>query len=72
MAFLDAAISGIRTKLGSECESVRALETYKASYAAKQTSSKDYSAVLYGGKVPDRELDVVEKILDKVSTSFPF
>jgi hypothetical protein len=72
MAFLDAAITGIRTKLGSESESVKALESYKASYESKQTNSKDYSAVLYGGKVSDRELDVVEKILDKVSTSFPF
>jgi uncharacterized protein YjbI with pentapeptide repeats len=41
MAFLDAAISGIRTKLGNECESVQALEVYKASYALKQTNSKD-------------------------------
>jgi uncharacterized protein YjbI with pentapeptide repeats len=72
IAFLDAAISGIRTKLGSDCESVKALEVYKSSYASKQTNSKDYSAVLYSGKVSDRELDVVEKILDKVSTSFPF
>lgn len=72
IAFLDAAISGIRTKLGNECESVKALGIYRASYVSKETNSKDYSAVLYSGKVSDRELDVVEKILDKVSTSFPF
>ena len=70
--FLDAAISRIRKKLGNECESVKALEIYKASYASKQTNSKDYSAVLYSGKVSDSELDVVDKILDQVASSFPF
>lgn len=71
-AFLDAAISEIRKKLGNECESVKALEIYRASYASKQTNSRDYSAVLYGGKIPDSELDVVDKILDRVERSFPF
>jgi uncharacterized protein YjbI with pentapeptide repeats len=72
ITFLDAAISGIRAKLGSDCESVRALEKYKTTYVSTQSKSKDYSEVLYDGNVPDKELDVVEKILDKVSTSFPF
>lgn len=72
VAFLYEAISGIRTKLGNDCESVKALEDYKACYVSKQTNSKDYSAVLDSGKVSNRELDVVEKILDRVSNSFPF
>lgn len=72
IAFLDAAISGLRKKLGNECESVKALEIYKVAYVSKQTNSKDYSAVLYSGKISDRELDVVDKILDQVASCFPF
>lgn len=72
IAFLAAAISEIRGELGDKCKSIQALRQFQESYEAKQTTCKDYSAVLYDGSVSDQELDVVEKILHKISHSFPF
>lgn len=72
LAFLEAAISAISKKLGSGCDSVRVLEEYMQAYQLKRKTSKEYSEVLFDGRISDRELDLIDDVLDRVEASFPF
>jgi uncharacterized protein YjbI with pentapeptide repeats len=70
LAFIDALIAGITRKIGGNSDSVLALEKYKNDYINQKTISKDYSAVLYSGSVQDHELDVIESIIETISSEY--
>jgi uncharacterized protein YjbI with pentapeptide repeats len=72
LAFLDALLEGIEKQLGSDSAAMRELSSYSDSYRSGKTTSKDYSACLYSGRVPDQELDDLQKTLDQTEAAFPF
>lgn len=70
LAFLDEAIRQISEQLGSNSVAVCALRRYRNEYAGGATTSKDYSACLYSGDVPDSELDRIEELLDELELQY--
>jgi len=72
IAFLQELIDVTAERLGKESASYDALDGYRRDYVSGRTTSRDYSAVLYGGQVPDRELDLLEEIFDDIEGRYPF
>lgn len=70
VAFLDELIPILAKRIGTQSRSVGILNSFRESYVSGTNSSRDYSAGLYGGSVPDDELDIVEEILDDVAPRF--
>ena len=66
VAYLNEVLAEIALQLGPNSSAEKALSTYKVGYVQGDNKSKDYSACLYDGDVPDRELEVVEKIFDQL------
>ena len=72
MSYLDQVLAEMALQLGSNSSAVKALTHYRMEYVAGDNKSKDYSACLYGGEVPDRELDAAEDIFDRLGARFGF
>jgi len=72
VSYLDQVLAGMALQLGSNSSAVKALTHYRMEYVAGDNKSKDYSACLYGGDVPDRELDAAEEIIDRLGARFGF
>jgi uncharacterized protein YjbI with pentapeptide repeats len=72
VAFLQEVVGIAGERLGRRSASFIALDRYLRDYESGRTKSRDYSAVLYGGSVPDRELDLLEDVLDDVEKRYPF
>jgi uncharacterized protein YjbI with pentapeptide repeats len=70
VSYLDQLIAELILTLGPTSCAVKALVIYKEDYVRGDNKSKDYSACLYGGDVPDSELDVVEDIFDRLGSRF--
>lgn len=60
LAFLGEVLSLIERKLGSRSRAYGVFGEYERRYAGGLTRDKDYSACLYEGGLPDRELDAIE------------
>jgi len=70
VSFLDEVIAEINLKLGPDSSVAKALSDFKTEYVRGDRKSKDYSACLYDGNVSNRELRVVENILDRLGPRF--
>lgn len=70
VSFLDQAIGEIIARVGPDASAARKLSEYRQGYAEGNINSKDYTACLYNGSVPNKELDVVEQILDQLGPRF--
>jgi uncharacterized protein YjbI with pentapeptide repeats len=72
LAFLDALLAGIQKQLGNNSAAMRELSSYAESYRSGKTTSKDYGACLYSGRVSNQELDAIQDTLDRTEAAFPF
>jgi uncharacterized protein YjbI with pentapeptide repeats len=72
VVFLDQVIEKLHRRLGNKSKAAAVLQDYRSAYVEGRTASKDYSADLYAGGVSDKELDVVEEVLDKLGPRFGF
>ena len=70
VSHLDHVITEIIAQLGNDSPAAKSLLRYRNEYVCGHTFSKDYSACLYDGTVPDPDLDVVEGIIDQVGPRF--
>jgi hypothetical protein len=71
VTFLNEAVGQFAAELGDNSTAVAALSKYRTDYVSGVITSKDYSVCLYNGEVPDKELDVVDRILDRLESQFP-
>ncbi|MGC3969728.1 MAG: hypothetical protein QM775_21070 [Pirellulales bacterium] len=70
VSYLNEVLAEITLQLGPNSSAAKALSTYKVGYVQGDNKSKDYSACLYDGNVPDRELEVVEDIFDQLGPRY--
>ncbi|MCE9555174.1 MAG: hypothetical protein K8T91_17635 [Planctomycetes bacterium] len=70
-AFLRVVLQGIEKRLGRSSRAFVAFSAYAADYQQQKTQSRDFSACLYDGSVPNNELDAIESIIDDAVEAFP-
>jgi uncharacterized protein YjbI with pentapeptide repeats len=70
--FLTQTLEMIRQRCGAESTAHSQFEDYVLDYATGKTTSQDFSACLYSGKIPDAELDKIEDELSNLMRKFPF
>ena len=68
--FLREILHGVEQRLGRESQAYRALAEYAEGYLSGENPSKDYSACLFTGEVPDDELDAIETVFDEAEYTF--
>lgn len=71
LAFLEELLAFARDHFGTTSKSYLSLSAYADAYRTGKAPSRDYSAVLYSGDVPDAELDVLEDAIDSISVRYP-
>lgn len=72
LTFLQEVLAYAEARFGRASGSYRALDRYLNDYRSGRTKSRDYSAVLYEGGIPDRELEELEDALDELESRYPF
>lgn len=70
VAFLDEVLEMIRTRLSGQSKAYRAMRKYAENFRSGQTSSRDYSACLFDGQVPYRDLRKIEDGLDEIEAKY--
>lgn len=70
--FISKVLEFIGRQCGKNSRAHEVFERYVLDYGTGKTTSKDFSACLYSNKVPDSELEQIEKDLPKLMAKFPF
>lgn len=71
IAFLDEVLVMIKTRLGEKSIALKVMQAYVDDFRSGQTSSKDYSACLFDGRVPYSDLRKIEGALDEIEAKYP-
>ena len=66
VAFLDEVIRRAELELGPSAKTIEVLVDFRHRYQAGEVGKLGYSEFLYGGRIPDAELDCLEPILDEL------
>ncbi len=64
--FVSEIVAFCEKRFGTQSASYKAISEYLLDYTSGRTESKDYSACLYEGAIPEKEMDVLEDELDKI------
>jgi uncharacterized protein YjbI with pentapeptide repeats len=71
LAFLDDVLTLIRAQLGEQSAAVEVMREYRDLYASGRTTSRDYSACLFDGRVCYQDLRKIEDGLHQIETRYP-
>lgn len=71
-SFLVRLLAAVESELGPSCAATVALRRYVDAFVSGVTVSRDFSACLYKGNIPDHELDIVEDVVAKLIRTHPF